>query len=529
MEGSARHRSRRQRALIGRVERALAKQDRELHAESAISTASRSKVSHPTLSRTQWPQWRAILAPRSSASEPPGHFTTPTIHRCSNPGCVRPTSGPALDESKVIDVGEAAHITAAARGGKRFDESQTPEERSAENNGIWLCGLCAGLIDKDDLRYTVEVLRKWKQDAVDRALRDITTRTPGAYPAGAAVVEFDDEDRAFLRSLALPAEDEFETVVARMREAAARDIAASRAADEWPAHAIALNLTLRAADGRYSISLAGMANGVNVAEVLNLVSPPGTGKTTTMVQLAGAIHEAGHAVPALVPLGEWSDRPEDFFAFLARRNAFRAFRPQHFMQVAYCGRLTLLLDGWNELDPGSRIRALRDLRALRRDYPLLGIVIGTRRDLRPLSGPVVEIEALSEDQQLELARALRGTEGEALIDQAWRTPGVRELAGWTRSATRPCCTRTGRPDIRTPPTERLPSSQRPATPSCAGSCLATLWKSGTPRRRRTSTGASSAEAGREGRIRALLTGGLQATCPGSEARRSDASPAQLFD
>jgi hypothetical protein len=348
-------------------------------------------------------------------------------HRCSNPGCMRPTSGPALDETKAIDVGEAAHITAAARGGKRFDESLTPEERSAESNGIWLCSLCAGLIDKDDLRYTVEVLRKWKQDALTRALREVTTRTPGASPPGVAVVELDDDDRAFLRSLALPAEDDVETVVARMREAAARDIAAFRAVNEWPAHAIALNLTLRAADGRYSISLAGMANGVNVAEVLNLVSPPGTGKTTTMVQLAGAIHEAGHVVGALVPLGEWSDRLEDFFTFLARRNAFRAFRPQHFMQVAYCGRLTLLLDGWNELDPVSRIRALRDLRALRREYPLLGIVIGTRRDLQPLSGPMVEIEALSEDQQLELARALRGAEGEALIDQAWRTPGVREF------------------------------------------------------------------------------------------------------
>jgi hypothetical protein len=97
------------------------------------------------------------------------------------------------------------------------------------------------------------------------------------------------------------------------------------------------------------------------------------------------------------------------------------------MQMAYCGRLTLLLDGWNELDPQSHIRALRDLRALRGEYPQLGIVIGTRRDPRPLSGPLVEIEALSEDQQLELARALRGMEGEALVDQAWRTPGVREL------------------------------------------------------------------------------------------------------
>jgi hypothetical protein len=61
-----------------------------------------------------------------------------------------------------------------------------------------------------------------------------------------------------------------------MAEAATRDIAAVRGAKEWPAHTIALNLTLHASDGRHSISLAGMANGIDVAEVLNLVSPPGT-------------------------------------------------------------------------------------------------------------------------------------------------------------------------------------------------------------------------------------------------------------
>jgi hypothetical protein len=43
------------------------------------------------------------------------------------------------------------------------------------------------------------------------------------------------------------------------------------------------------------------------------------------------------------------------------------------------GRLVLLLDGWNELDPSSQARAVRDLKALRRDYPVLNVVVGTRR------------------------------------------------------------------------------------------------------------------------------------------------------
>jgi hypothetical protein len=320
------------------------------------------------------------------------------------------------------------HITAAALGGKRYDPSLTQEERRAASNGIWLCELCAKLIDTDEARFTVELLRGWKQDAEARALRDIATAAPGAYRRPVLVVELDDEDRAFLFSLELPQEDQPDAVLTRMLPAARRDIATFRNTKEWPAHAIALSLTLRSSgDSAHAVTIEGLANGLDAAETLNLVAPPGTGKSTTLVQLAETLVEAGEMVPGLVPLGEWSDRREDFFTFLTRRNAFGTFRAQHFMQLAYHGRFALLLDGWNELDPAARVAATRLLKALRRDYPLLGIVVGTRRHLLPISGAVVEVDPLSEGQQLELARALRGQEGEALVDQAWRTPGVRDL------------------------------------------------------------------------------------------------------
>ena len=55
--------------------------------------------------------------------------------------------------------------------------------------------------------------------------------------------------------------------------------------------------------------------------------------------------------------------------------------------------------------------------------------ISTRRQALdvPISGPVVEIDILTEEHQREIARALRGAQGEALLDHAWRTPGIREL------------------------------------------------------------------------------------------------------
>ena len=346
-------------------------------------------------------------------------------YRCSNPDCLRATIGPASDEDESINVGVAAHITAAAPGGPRYDDSLTAEERKSASNGIWLCQGCGKLIDSDEPRFTTDVIRKWKRDAIDAAFKAIATSEASTRPP--IVIRLDEADREFLRSLALPAEDDVDAVRTRMLKAGADDMSGFCSTREWPPHAIDLSLTLHTGKQHSAVTLAGIAGGIGVPEGLSIVSAPGTGKTTTLVQLAGRILAGGSFVAVVVPLGEWSDREDDFFDFAKRRFAFRAFRREHFMQLAYHGRLVLLLDGWNELDPSSQARALRDLRALRRDYPVLSVVIGTRRHALPIAGAIVEIESLSHDQQRELARSLRGNEGEALVDRAWRTPGVREL------------------------------------------------------------------------------------------------------
>jgi hypothetical protein len=91
--------------------------------------------------------------------------------RCSNPACPNPsTSGPHTDPSKAVNLGVAAHITAASPRGPRYDPLLTPEQRSASENGIWLCLKCSTLIDRDDPTYPVELLRRWKEDAEQAAL-----------------------------------------------------------------------------------------------------------------------------------------------------------------------------------------------------------------------------------------------------------------------------------------------------------------------------------------------------------------------
>lgn len=92
-------------------------------------------------------------------------------NRCSHCGTV--TSGPQDDESKAVNLGVAAHITAASPRGPRYDPTLTPDERRHASNGIWLCQNHAKMID-NDARYSPTVIREWKAAAEARADREVT-------------------------------------------------------------------------------------------------------------------------------------------------------------------------------------------------------------------------------------------------------------------------------------------------------------------------------------------------------------------
>lgn len=94
---------------------------------------------------------------------------------CSNPECQKMTAGPNTDKHKFTNIGVAAHIKAAAPGGKRYDPNMTHEERSDISNGIWLCQSCSKLIDTDEEKYTIELLYSWKEIAERRSEKAISS------------------------------------------------------------------------------------------------------------------------------------------------------------------------------------------------------------------------------------------------------------------------------------------------------------------------------------------------------------------
>lgn len=92
---------------------------------------------------------------------------------CSNPACKVSTSGPHSEVKKSINIGVAAHITAASQGGPRYDIKMSAEERALIDNAIWLCQNCAKLIDTDPATYSSPTLYRWKILAESEAMRMI--------------------------------------------------------------------------------------------------------------------------------------------------------------------------------------------------------------------------------------------------------------------------------------------------------------------------------------------------------------------
>ncbi len=95
--------------------------------------------------------------------------------KCSNPNCKKTTVGAHSIDDKIINLGVACHITAAAKGGPRFCKEITQEQRKSIQNGIWLCQNCAKLIDTDTNKYSYNELIKWKSLAEKESLSVITS------------------------------------------------------------------------------------------------------------------------------------------------------------------------------------------------------------------------------------------------------------------------------------------------------------------------------------------------------------------
>jgi len=97
--------------------------------------------------------------------------------RCSNPDCRVSTAAASGDED-VNNIGIAAHIYAASKGGPRYDGSMSRDDRRSMKNAIWLCSNCSIKIDRDTDKYTDKVLHEWKAESEKLTLEEQGQKLP---------------------------------------------------------------------------------------------------------------------------------------------------------------------------------------------------------------------------------------------------------------------------------------------------------------------------------------------------------------
>lgn len=349
-------------------------------------------------------------------------------HRCTHPSCGKPTSGADESGTGAINIGVAAHITAASSGGPRYDPALTSEQRKDASNGIWLCQDHAHAIDADDSGFSAETLRTWKRQAEARSFHALMAGMAGGGPGRGFLLD-PSEGIDVRHRFNLAVDEDLAALKAGLLAAAREDAAAFRRTRYWTEHAIELKLRLKGNADTAWFSVHELAATTEAFNEIVILSPPGTGKTTTLLQLAEAIIDMRGAVASFTPLDDWSAQTRSLFESILERQAFRPYSQDHLRLLAHTGELTLVLDGWNQLDGASRRRARNELEGLRRDYPKLGIVISSRNMSIPVpfATTVVVIEPIDHAQQRQVASEMRGADGETLLEEARAISGLREL------------------------------------------------------------------------------------------------------
>ncbi len=106
-------------------------------------------------------------------------------YSCSFPGCGKRSTFRSSESAKsVVNVGIAAHIHAASPGFRRYSAAMTSQQRTDISNGIWLCANHSMEIDRDEKRFSPEVLHQMREEHERRMQEQGSGALPSSWANG---------------------------------------------------------------------------------------------------------------------------------------------------------------------------------------------------------------------------------------------------------------------------------------------------------------------------------------------------------
>ncbi len=329
------------------------------------------------------PQTKRVIAQRSG-------------YRCAICGCQ--TEIPGLDPNTAVSIGDAAHITAASRGGPRYDPNLTSDQRTSAENGLWACKNHHWWIDHDEDRYSVSDLVRRKITAEEQARQ--------------------------LAGLEASKGPELASAIAAARAASERMIAQWRAQYRFDQARI-VELDFREAPTQENSgvvwSLSQLATAAAQGHKLLLVGRPGAGKTITLIQLAERLSAGAEGpVPLIFSVSGWVAAHRDLVSHVVAQLTANGVSDAAAKLLLTAGRLVIMLNGWNESAEAEQARASELLNDFQLSHGLTGLVLTTRatRHAPAMVGEtVLEVQPLTMAKRESIVRAASLADPDDLLRQ----------------------------------------------------------------------------------------------------------------